>query len=310
MSALIAALASLLVLPLTAAAGPRRAATVRETDPQTTWAACNANAGLSTPSTFQPLSDAAAAKLVTPEPETRPYNDRPYSINGKSYPAVNDFVPSWLAILRFRLAKTSTGQNVLAFNPYLRYVDGRDGLVSPSTDDLIQWAAHKWGIPEDWLRAQYALESSWNAFNLGDDVTVSSAWYADYPSQARVPNSLNVFQSMGISQVRWAPDGSLGAGTDPLRWESTAFNIDFQAATVRFFYDNPQGARSLWGDSSYAPCQQWASIGGWFSPYPWNNAGQAQYIGTVQSYLSQQIWTTPSFLSWQPTSFPPGITFP
>ena len=35
----------------------------------------------------------------------------------------------------------------MQFNPYLQYVDGRDGMTDPSTDDLIQWAAHKWGIP-------------------------------------------------------------------------------------------------------------------------------------------------------------------
>ena len=50
-------------------------------------------------------------------------------------------------------AKSSSGQSNVAFNPYYRYVDGRDGLLRPSTDDLIQWAAHKWGIPENWLRA-------------------------------------------------------------------------------------------------------------------------------------------------------------
>jgi hypothetical protein len=294
----------------TASPASRLAATVAESSPQTTWAACNANAGTTQPSTFHPLSDAAARALVTLEPETRQYNGMAYTLNGRSYPATNNYVPGWLAIIKFRASKTSNGQTAVQANPYNAYVDGRDGIKNPSTDDLIQWAAHKWGIPEDWLRAQYALESGWNAFTLGDDTAVSSTWYAEYPSQARVPNSSNVYQSMGLSQIKWAPDGSLGAGTEPLRWESTAFNVDFQAATLRFFYDNPSGARSLWGDSSYVPCQQWNSIGGWYSPYPWNNAGQASYIAKVQTYLNEQIWTTPNFLSWLPTSFPPGISFP
>ena len=286
------------------------AATVPEANPQTTWAACNANAGTTLASTFTPLSDAAARKLVTLEPEIRPYNGMAYTLGGRSYAATNDFVPGLLAIFKFRNTKDSLGQTAVQVNPYLRYVDGRDGIKNPSTDDLIQWAAHKWGIPEDWLRAEYALESAWNSFMLGNEATVSSTWYSEYPSQARIPGSSNVYQSMGITQIEWAPDGSLGAGTEPLRWESTAFNIDFQAATVRFFYDNPSGARSLWGDASYVPCQQWNSIGGWFSPYPWNNAGQASYIATVQNYLNEQIWATPSFVDWEPTSFPPGVSFP
>ncbi len=293
-----------------ASRGSAAAATVSETSPQTTWASCNANAGTTQPSTFHPLSDAAARALVTLEPETRPYNGKAYTLNGRSYPATNNYVPGLLAIARFRATKNSYGQTAVQANPYLAYVDGRDGIKNPSTDDLIQWAAHKWGIPEDWLRAEYALESYWSSFQLGDDTAVSSTWYSEYPSQARIPNSSNVYQSMGIAQVRWAPDGSLGLGTEPLRWESTAFNIDDQAATVRFYYDNPSGARSLWGDSSYVPCQQWNSIGGWYSPYPWNNAGQASYIASVQNYLSEQIWASSSFLTWTPSSFPPGITFP
>ena len=117
------------------------------------------------------------------------------------------------------------------------------------------------------------------------------------------------YESMGIAQVRWRPNGSVDAGTEPLRWESTAFNIDYQASVVRFYYDNPDGARSSWGDSTYQPCQQWNSIGGWNSPYPWGNAEQETYISNVQTSLSQTIWTTSSFLDWTPSSFPPGIKF-
>lgn len=279
-----------------------------ESDPQTTWVACNANATNGGTSTFRPLSDAAAAALVTPEPETRPYDARPYILNGHIYPSTNSFAPSAAAITAFRAAKTSYGQTQVQFNPYTQYVDGLDGIKHPSTDDLIQWAAHKWGIPENWLRAQYVVESYWNSFQLGDDTAVEPSWVSEYPSQARI-SSTNVYQSMGIAQVRWAPDGSLNPGTEPLRWESTAFNIDYQASVVRFYYDNPDGARSSWGDSTYQPCQQWNSIGGWNSPYPWGNAEQETYISNVQTSLSQTIWTTSSFLDWTPSSFPPGIKF-
>lgn len=277
--------------------------------PQTAWAACNRNARNKQPSTFTPLSDAKAAALVTPEPETRPYNARPYTILGKRYPAANDYVPTAAQIRRYRDSRTSSGQALLKFNPYTRYVDGRDGMRHPSTDDLIQWAAHKWGIPENWLRAEYVVESYWNHFNLGDDTKVSSRWYPLYPYQSRIPHTSNVYQSLGITQVRWAPDGSLGAGTEPLRWESTAFNVDEQAATIRFYYDNPSGSRSSWGDRTYAPCQAWPSIGGWYNPYPWGNAGQAGYIKAVRGDLDARDWASSSFLDWSPSSLPRGIRF-
>ena len=73
---------------------------------------------------------------------------------------------------------------------------------------------------------------------------VSPRSYGLYPYQSRIPHTSNVYQSLGIAQVRWTPDGSLHPGTEPLRWESTAFNLDEQAATLRFYYDNPSGARS------------------------------------------------------------------
>lgn len=276
----------------------------REYHPQTTWVACNRNASGHKPSTFRPLSDSAAAALITREPETRPFNARPYTIGGRSYPAANDYIPTRAQLRQFHSSRTSSGQPVLQFNPYFRYVDGRDGLRDPSTDDLIQWSAHKWGIPEDWLRAEYVQESYWNQFALGDEHTVPQSWYSLYPPQARVPHSPEVYRSLGIAQVQWTPDGSLGPGSNPLRWESTAFNLDYQAAMVRFYYDNPGGARSTWGDATYTPCQAWRSIGGWYRPYPWGNADQASYIRNVRRDLADRRWTSASFAGWSPSSFP------
>ncbi len=277
--------------------------------PRTGWTPCNRNSRSRKPSTFTPLSDAAAASLITPERETRHYNATAYAVDGRWFAPVNDYVPTSAQLRNFRRSRTSAGQALLRFNPYFRYVDGRDGLSSPSTDDLIQWAAQKWGIPENWLRAEFVLESYWSQFQLGDEAPVSSRWYGLYPIQARIPDSHSVYQSLGITQVKWIPDGSVGAGSEPLRWESTAFNLDYQAATVRFYYDNPQGARSSWGDASYAPCQRWNSIGGWFEPYPWDNHGQQTYVEQVRQHLAHRDWTTSSFAHWKPSSFPPEVRF-
>jgi hypothetical protein len=277
-----------------------------EKNPQTSWAPCNRNASSKAPSTFKPLSDKAAAALVTREPETRPDNARRYTLSGATYPAPTVYVPTNAQLESFRSAKTSLGEPVLQFNPYLRYVDGRDGIRNPSTDDLIQWAAHKWGIPENWLRAEYVQESYWSSYQLGDEETVSQALSRQYPPQARASGH-RVYQSLGITQVRWDPQGDFGAGTDPLRWESMAFNVDYQAAMVRFYYDNPSGARTAWGDSTYEPCDKWHSIGAWFSAYPWGNGGQTVYIHKVQANLANSTWRTGAFLSWSPSSLPPGI---
>ncbi len=273
--------------------------------PQISWTTCG-NGTL-----IVPMSSSAAATLVTHQPETRPYNARNYTIGGIAHIAANNYVPTDAEISNFRTGqKDSSGRTNLQTNPYSAYVDGRPGLSNPSTDDLIQWAAHKWGIPEDWLRAQYVNESYWSQYGLGDRVTENATDYPLFPVQSRVPNTnSDVYESMGITQVKWRPNGSASLGTEPVRWESTAFNIDYQASAIRFYYDNPNNVRSAWGDTTYKACDQWNSIGGWFQPYPWGNSGQQTYVANVQNHLSQRTWTTSSFLNWTPSNLPTSITF-
>jgi hypothetical protein len=238
--------------------------------PQADWPAVGTN----------PLSDAQAAALVTHVPETRPNNA-----------AANDYVPSDAELQAFHAALDNMGQRGDVVNPLRAYVTGRTGLGHPSTDDVIQWAAHKWGIPEDWMRAQAVVETYWRQEVLGDRTTVAPALYAQYPPQAQVPGTSDAFQSMGLMQVRWVPDGSLNPGTEPLRWKSTAFNVDVYGAIVRYYYDG----LCSWCTAGYAPGQAWNSIGAWFNPYPWINPGAQNYVATVQQRLAERTWASSDF---------------
>jgi hypothetical protein len=231
---------------------------------QTTWRA------VGTP----PLSSAAAAARVIHRVEQRPGNV-----------AANQYVPSTAELADFYTNATLTG-----YGPLKAYVDGRPGLPNPSTDDLIQWASIKWGIPTDWLRAQYSKESGWTQSKLGDQATVSPAWWAQYPAAAQLANN-EVYETMGITQVKWTPDGVVGAGTEPLRWKSTAFNVDYAASIVRYYYDG----YCNWCGAGYSSGQEWASIGAWYEPAPWNGAGVQAYIADVQARLAAKAWLSPSF---------------
>jgi hypothetical protein len=222
-----------------------------------------------------------AAQNVIAAPETRPSNA-----------AANSYLPSSAELQSFYGATDHWGRNIVAVDPYYKYVTGH---FSGTTDEIIQWAAWKWGIPEDWLRAQEVQESWWYQDGLGDLQTVSPAAYSLYPPQSQVPGTFDVYQTMGICQIKWSSDGSFGAGTEPLRWKSTAFCLDYQAATLRFYFDNPQGIRSSWGDPTYQAGQAWNSVGGWYEAYPWLNAGQASYINSVQGRLSSRTWAQPGF---------------
>jgi hypothetical protein len=224
----------------------------------------------------RPLTDAQAAALVARQPENRPANA-----------VANAYVPTDAQLSAFQAARDNYGETPAQYNPLYRYVDGRSGLAHPSTGDLIQWAAHKWGIPEDWIRAQMAAESWWNQSQLGDRRSVSSSDYLLYPLSARILGTSDVYVSMGVMQVSWRPDGSNDPGTEPLRWASTAFNLDYYAATVRYYYDG----YCTWCGAGYGPGQAWASIGAWYNPSPWNNAGAQSYVATVKSYVTSKPWT-------------------
>lgn len=249
--------------------------------------------------TFAPLSDADAAAQVIPMTENRASeNANASSVVGDA----NHYRPSTTELTSFLASETfATGQLPAEANPYAAYVTG--GFVG-TTDEIIQWGAAKWGIPVDWVRAQYVKESWWKQTTRGDLTTVADA--TRYPVFSRF-STTQVYQSLGISQLKWNhPDvRHSGAGTEPLRWKSTAFNVDYQLAWVRFYFDDPDGVRTQWGDSEYRRCGAWLSLAGWFEPYPWGNAGQTDYVGRVQTHLNDRTWEQGSFPPARPNARQP-----
>ncbi len=229
----------------------------------------------------KPLSDEAARGCVHHMPEQRPTNV-----------SANNTVPSDAALLAFH------EQAALGFNVMAKYVTGRPGLASPSTDDLIQWASCKWGIPTEIERAQVYEESKW--FNLdgvgkglGDEACgASKAEEEQIPAIARKGGGC-IYTSLSLAQVKWRLNNSPQPGTNPLRWQSTAFALDYLGATVRFYYD---GFCPSWVGSGCTAGNQWRSIAAWFSPNPWTgNSGATKYEGEVQHWLAEKPWTKAGF---------------
>jgi hypothetical protein len=227
----------------------------------------------------KPLSDAEAASLVTREPEVRPDNQ-----------SANRYRPTNVDLWAFRAAKSGFHQTPVQANPWNAYVTGRTDLRRPTTDMIIQWAAHKWGIPENTLRALGSFEAGWHMEWGGDLTEVPSRWYMQYPPQARSTGG-SVWLSMGITQVKWKPDGSVNSGTQRLRWISTAFNLDYAAATIRYYYDG----KCKWCGRGYHAGQQWGSIGAWNQPTPWGNEKARWYISKVKEALAMHGWTRPGW---------------
>jgi hypothetical protein len=236
--------------------------------PSTSWRAAGS----------PPLADAVAASLVAPRAEIRPNN----------YTA-NHYLPTDSELSAFHNAVYGAGPNAGrradAYNPLIKYVTGR---FTGTTDEIIQWGAHKWGIPEDVLRAVAVNESSWRQDAMGDREDGVNA--SLYPAQSRI-DSDSVYESLGITQVKWRGDGSMNPGTEPLRWKSTAFNVDYWGANVSYYYDG----LCSWCKPGYTAGQAWESIGAHYEPSPWLNSGMLAYIDHVKATMAARPWAQPGF---------------
>jgi autotransporter family porin len=153
-------------------------------------------------------------------------------------------------------------------NAHLARVTGNPTLSNPTTDELIQWTAHKWGIDEDLVRSMAVNESTWDMAMNGDG---GLSW--------------------GITQVKLAPFSpcSTHPGTHPLSRQSTSFNLDYWGAYVRSAFDGGTD----WLGSGYRSGDIWGSMGAWFSG-DWYSGSQA-YIDAAKGHHAAKPWTRPGF---------------
>jgi hypothetical protein len=170
--------------------------------------------------------------------------------------AANQRVPTADEIAAFRAASD---------NPYRDHVTG---AFTGTTDELIQWAAWKWGLDEDMVRAEAAQESWWHENAVGDNG-----------------------ESFGLMQIR----AKYHPGTFPLSRESTAFNLDYYGAVIRSYYDGHETwLNTVEHGQPYAAGDIWGAIGAWFAGR-WHTGPADQYIAKVRALQAQRIWAQPDF---------------
>jgi hypothetical protein len=212
---------------------------------RTSGSATPAGRALTQPPGFRPLSDARAAALVRPAREIRPENAGPN-----------------------RATPTSSQREAFLSASREPYTSLVTGGFTGSTDAIIQWAARKWGLDEDLMRAVAVQESDWRQSTVGDGGV-----------------------SFGLFQVKTQLAGSDGwPGTDPLAREDTAFNADYYGRAIRSCFDG----RETWLAGSYRAGDLWGCVGWWFSG-GWHDAGAQRYVREVQTWLARRIWERPGY---------------
>lgn len=133
-----------------------------------------------------------------------------------------------------------------------------------TTDEIIQWAAWKWGFAPDVLRAVATQESWWDQAYVGDGGL-----------------------SFGLMQIK----STDYRGTYPLSRLSTAFNVDYYAGQLRWCYDGRVRwlNRASGNGATYAPGDLWGCVGFWYSGR-WHDGAADRYAGRVRHYLAEQTW--------------------
>jgi putative cell wall-binding protein len=165
-----------------------------------------------------------------------------------------------------------------------------DGNFTGTTDQIIQWAACKWGIDEDTARAQAAVESWWHQTNFGDFATDPSTCVPNHPIgadgvQGQCPNTI------GLLSVRY----SESQDAFPEAETSTAYNIDYAYAAWRSCFEGLETwLNTVDRVGTYGPGDLWGCIGVWYAGR-WHTAAAGGYISKVQTYLNERIWTQSQF---------------
>jgi len=213
-------------------------------------AAARADGLVTRPHAKRPLSDAKAAKLVKRSGfEPRPAN-------------------------REALGRMPTAAQLRAFRaqsemPDARYVTGR---FTGTTDEVIQWAARKWGFKPDLLRAVATVESRWRMSTVGDNG-----------------------DSFGLFQVR-RPFHCAEPVCEQFRGDA-ALNADYYGGILRSYYDGKQrwlNTVAAENEKRYRRGDLWGSVGAWFSGRWWNDPAR-RYIRKVKRRLKARTWRTRDF---------------
>jgi hypothetical protein len=219
--------------------------------------------------------DSRAAQLVHRSTwEIRPQN-RPY----------NSTEP---AALRLKPVETSSH----AYDPrWNRFIVSRvSGRFTGTTDEILQWSAAKWGLPDEVLRTIAVMESDWYQSNAGDVVPQQKCPYAT--GQPTCPVSYGI---LGVNSRSFA-------GIYPWNRDSTAVNADMLGGWLRGCYEGWVHWLGDHGNTTrgrYRGGDLWGCVGAWFSGDWYDGAvGQrsaVDYIARAKNWYAVKPWLRPNY---------------
>ena len=162
------------------------------------------------------------------------------------------------------------------------------GNFTGTTDEIIEWAACKWGIDEDIVRAQIAQESWWHQDATGDLTSDQNSCYPTFRT-----GSGQCPESIGLGQVRYQYHPL--AFTNGYAVTSSAFNLDYTYSVWRSCYEGQvTWLNTVERGATYSAGDAWGCLGVWFAGR-WYTAPAQSYIAAVKNNLNTRVWETANF---------------
>lgn len=225
------------------------------------------------PGAVLPTEAQCAASIKRSSFEPRPQNAQ-----------ANQTVPTAQQIAALAPWDAKMGQNPLA-DSLRKQISGN---FTGTTDEVLQWAACKWGIDPNIARAEAVIESTWMQSQRGDYTSDQTA------CPPGTWDGQGCYQSYGILQVKYIYFQSAW----PMMRTDTAFNAEFMYGIIRACYEGWTTYLSqrtpLPGYPPYHAGDIWGCIGRWFSG-GWYDQGAVDYIQKVKTAMANKAWLQAGF---------------
>ncbi len=153
-----------------------------------------------------------------------------------------------------------------------------NGNFTGTTQEILRWAACKWGVDQNMVFAQAAVESWWRQTTKGD-------WESGGCPPGHGPGVDGqpglCPQSWGILQNRYPYEKSSWPGIA----KSTAMNADTAYGIWRACFDGYETwLNTVEHGQTYKAGDAWGCIGRWFAGR-WHTQPARQYVAKVRQYL-------------------------
>jgi hypothetical protein len=201
-----------------------------------------------------------------------------------------------------------------------------DGQFTGTTDEIFQWAACKWGLPDDLLRAIAVRESTWYQYltypsgrpvpdyGSGDVFAAPSAAskvycqfvarqgyeYQQDQGAGICPKTFSIVGVMSWQDPGWGvwPDNQ--NGTFPFNRDSTAFAVDYLASQLRGCYEGWESWLGQTGTRRYGAGDLWGCVGAWYAG-EWHSAAADGYLEAVRQSMDSRPWLDPNWPKDKPS---------